>query len=117
MGRIHKISQNTLIEHKKLSPELPVRRSWQTIVFIFLVALIFLTMTGMAWTDHSQVSVASSLYQQDEVDETMTPTPTATPIPVVPGQPGEMIGVILAGTVLVLVVLGGTIGATRRHKS
>lgn len=96
---------------------LKVRRTLLTAIVVLSSILIFFTMTGMTWGNHTPLANRPVLNLPADVQVTLTTTPTVTPVPVVPGQPDEMVGIILAGTILVLIVLGGTIGATRRKKS
>jgi hypothetical protein len=77
---------------------------------IFLSGLTLMGSTGM-----------HSLWQYTNRGSSITPTvqlvnpsPTSTPAPVIPSDINETTGVILAGAILVLIILGGTINATRR---
>jgi hypothetical protein len=91
----------------------PLRKKTRTGSFRLLIILAtiaaVLVLTGLAWN-----------FQAGQTPvQTVTPVAgqlTATPTPFPAGTDGadETTGIILAGAFLVLIVLGGTLGATRR---
>ena len=83
---------------------------------IFPLLLRSLPVNGLLGTSQNLLTAHPFASLLAGVQSTTTAAPSATPIPVTPGQPEEMIGIILAGVILVIIVLGGTIGATRHRK-
>jgi hypothetical protein len=89
--------------------------------FILVLILSGLILTGMTWT-HPLTSrtiagrwqVANPTTLATTTEEPDNPILTSTPTPVVSGNADETTGVILVGVILVLIVLGGTLGTTRR---
>ena len=85
--------------------------------FMLLLMLVFilsgLISTGLTWT-HPVWQIANQSSLSTSTEEPDNPILTSTPTPVVPGNANETTGVILVGAILVLIVLGGTLGTTRR---
>ena len=80
---------------------------------MLLLLLSGLLLTGLTWT-HPLFQVSTPNSSTTPTEEQDTPILTITPTPVVPADTNETTGVILAGAILVLIVLGGTLGTTRR---
>ena len=85
------------------------------ILLISLAALLlFVTLTGMS----RNRSNLAALNPTPTITAVASPspglTPTGTPASTDSDGTNETTGIILAGAILVLIVLGGTIGATRR---
>jgi hypothetical protein len=80
-----------------------------SLLLILAAIVAALVLTGIAWNQQAGQTPV----------QTVTPlagqlTATPTPLPAETGGADETTGIILAGAFLVLIVLGGTLGATRR---
>jgi len=85
------------------------RRGSLRLLLIMAALIAGLVLTGLAWHQpaaQSPVQTVTSLPGQL--------TATSTPLPAGAGGADETTGIILAGAFLVLIVLVGTLGATRR---
>jgi hypothetical protein len=93
------------------SPQL--RKKIKTGSFRLLIILaaiaVGLALTGLTW---HQTAGQTPAQTATPLAEQLTATPT--PSPAAASQADETNGIILAGAFLVLIVLGGTLGATRR---
>jgi len=96
-----------------LMKQKPAKRVYLMVALILVIFLSGLSLMGLTGPH--------ALWQFINQGSSLTPTvllgspsPTSTPAPVVPSDINETTGVILAGAILVLIILGGTINATRR---
>ena len=92
---------------KENQPSGPRWRRW-----LLTLLLIIMVLAGMAWTSQAQ----------DAAQATPTPGTTigeATPQSTLPAYVGQdinqMTPIIMGGAILVLIILAGTLGTTRRH--
>ncbi len=82
--------------------------SYRLLLILAAIAAALL-LTGMAWNRPAgQTAVQAVTHLAGQLTSTPTPSPAATNVV------DETTGIILAGAILVLVVLGGTLGAARR---
>jgi hypothetical protein len=81
-----------------------------TRLLLILAAIIsVLVLTGLAWNQQATETPAQTATLQPE-----QLTATSTSLPAGADGADQTTGIILAGAFLVLIVLGGTLGATRR---
>ena len=82
------------------------KRPWaRGLVFLLVIALI---LAGLSWTGSGQVP-ATAMPGSEQIQVTST-------LPAYLGQDiNQMTPIILGGALLVLIILAGTIGTTRRH--
>jgi hypothetical protein len=94
---------NSTPSRKKTTP------GWFSLLIILAAIVAALVLTGIAWNQSAGQTLAPTT---TPVSGQLTSTPTSLPA----GTNGvdETTGIILAGAFLVLIVLGGTLGATRR---
>jgi hypothetical protein len=84
------------------------KRPWARGLVVLLV--IALLLAGLSWTGQNQAR-AIATPKSEQIDVTLSPT-----LPYYLGQDiNQMMPIILGGAVLVLVILAGTIGTTRRQ--
>ncbi len=84
------------------------------VITILVSVLIFLGSTAMSGRGNHLAALNQPSGLAAAAQQEATLTPTTTPTPPVSDGTNETTGIILAGVILVLIVLGGTIGATRR---
>jgi|GEM_PF-5720567 len=91
----------------------PLTPKTAQMIFIGITALIIIV-ASLAWHSSGQ----SSKIQVEALQTTMTPSaPTlATPLPPVKHEPDVTFGIVLAGILLVVVILFGTLHGTRRFQ-
>jgi hypothetical protein len=101
MSDPYAVGPHPKISKKKFRP----LNAWLIVAAI----LVVLVLTGLAWNKQiSQTAMSSPIPTLDDQD-LLTATPT-----VVVNNSDETSGLILAGAFLVLIILGGTLAATRR---
>jgi hypothetical protein len=84
---------------------------------ILAAVLVFISLTGM-----SRIGSGGPIHPIDSTLPALaqvaaTISPSSTPAAAEANAPDETMGIILAGAILVLIILGGTFGATQRRKS
>lgn len=87
-----------------------LRESWQGWIVVWL--LIVLLLTGLAWASPAQGNPQATPTPETGLSQA---TPTESLPPYLGQDINQMTPIILGGAILVLIILAGTLGATRRH--